>query len=195
MKPSALIATEEFDMCKKYFKEVLNGKSAKFEMNVINRKRERRLLRCSLLPIIVHKQVVGVFMIARDITTYRQDEELMITSEKMSVIGQMAGAVAHEIRNPLTSLKGFVQVMQASKETNDTYLDIMMSEIDRINLISSEMLILGKKRHVSFEKTNLCEILKQVITLMEAQANLNNVSILLKETAKGLFMFRLMQIS
>lgn len=35
--------------------------------------------------------------------------------------------------------------MQASKETNDTYLDIMMSEIDRINLISSEMLILGKK--------------------------------------------------
>ena len=34
--------------------------------------------------------------------------------------------------------------MQASKETNDTYLDIMMSEIDRINLISSEMLILGK---------------------------------------------------
>ncbi len=184
MKPSALIAAEEFDMCKEYFKEVLNGKGAKFEMNVINRKRERRLLRCSLLPIIVHKQVVGVFMIARDITTYRQDEELMITSEKMSVIGQMAGAVAHEIRNPLTSLKGFVQVMQASKETNDTYLDIMMSEIDRINLISSEMLILGKKQHVSFEKTNLCEILKQVITLMEAQANLNNVSILLKETAK-----------
>lgn len=45
------------------------------------------------------------------------------------------------------------------------------------------------------KKTNLCEILKQVITLMEAQANLNNVSILLKETAKGLLMFRLMQIS
>ena len=86
MKPSALIAAEEFDMCKEYFKEVLNGKGAKFEMNVINRKRERRLLRCSLLPIIVHKQVVGVFMIARDITTYRQDEELMITSEKCRLL-------------------------------------------------------------------------------------------------------------
>ncbi|UZW66726.1 ATP-binding protein [Priestia flexa] len=60
---------------------------------------------------------------------------------------------------------------------DDRYLDIMMAEIDRINLISSEMLILGKKQHVAFEVTNLNEVLKQVLILMEAQANFNNISL------------------
>ncbi|MCG3055779.1 PAS domain S-box protein, partial [Escherichia coli] len=162
MKTSELIADDDQSLCHEHFRNVLKGKSAKYELKIVNQQGQVRLLRSSLLPIIVNGQVVGVFMIARDITNYRRDEELMIASEKMSVIGQLAAAVAHEVRNPLTSLKGFVQVMQATKQVDDRYLDIMMAEIDRINLISSEMLILGKKQHVAFEVTNLNEVLKQV---------------------------------
>ena len=58
------------------------------------------MLRCSLLPIVVNEEIIGVFGIARDITNYRANEEMMIASEKLSVIGQLAAAVAHEIRNP-----------------------------------------------------------------------------------------------
>ncbi|WP_350019741.1 ATP-binding protein [Priestia flexa] len=178
MKTSELIAEENKNICHEHFRNVLKGESAKYELKIINQKGQVRLLRSSLLPIVVNSQVVGVFMIARDITNYRRDEELMIASEKMSVIGQLAAAVAHEVRNPLTSLKGFVQVMQATKQVDERYLDIMMAEIDRINLISSEMLILGKKQHVAFEVTNLNEVLKQVLILMEAQANFNNISLI-----------------
>lgn len=55
MKFLVFIVVEEFDMCKEYFKEVLNGKGVKFEMNVINRKWERWLFRCFLFFIIVYK--------------------------------------------------------------------------------------------------------------------------------------------
>ncbi|MCD7036514.1 ATP-binding protein [Metabacillus sp. GX 13764] len=184
------IAAEEWEASKQAFQQVLQGHPQKFETVIVNRKQEKLILRCSLLPIVVEKQVSGVFGVARDITEVRKSEELMISSEKMSVIGQLAAAVAHEIRNPLTSLKGFIQLMQATKEVDDTHLDIMMSEVDRINLIAGEMLILGKKQEVRFQVENLSEILKQVFVLLEAQAHLDNVSLVLEEELeRGLYVY------
>jgi signal transduction histidine kinase len=95
----------------------------------------------------------------------------------MSVIGQLAAAVAHEIRNPLTSLKGFIQLMQTTGSVNHDHLDIMHSEVERIDLISGEMLILGKQQDLQYQPENIDSILRQVIVLMEAQANIDNVSI------------------
>ena len=82
-------------------------------------------------------------MVGRDITNARREEELMIMSEKTSVIGHLAASVAHEICNPLTSIKGFIQLMQSTKELDQRYLEIILEEINRINTITSEMLILG----------------------------------------------------
>jgi signal transduction histidine kinase len=96
-------------------------------------------------------------------------------SEKLSVIGHLAAAVAHEIRNPLTSLKGFVQLMDMTQEVNPLHSDIMLKEIDRINIISSELLILGKKQDVAFRRIDLADSLQQVFTLMKAETNLNNI--------------------
>ncbi|MFC0044918.1 ATP-binding protein [Metabacillus iocasae] len=184
---SKWVVPEDVERVKFYFSEALKGKPSKFEFQVLNREEERRILRSSLLPIIVHNEISGVFMIGRDITNFRRDEERMIESEKMSVIGQMAAAVAHEIRNPLTSLKGFVQLIQVTKEVNHDHLDIMMSEINRINLISSEMLILGKKQHVSFQKEEINELLKQVVVLMIAEANLHDISIELEHSDEKMY--------
>ncbi|WP_456272142.1 ATP-binding protein [Bacillus sp. AK031] len=172
-----LVHPEEREQVTASFMETLHGNPEKFEMKVINKTSQEKLLRCSLLPIIVNEEIIGVFGIARDITLYRKNEEMMIASEKLSVIGQLAAAVAHEIRNPLTSLKGFVQLMQVTKKAEDSHLEIMLSEIERINLISGEMLILGKQQDILFGKEDINDIIKQVIVLMEAQANLDNVKI------------------
>ncbi|MFY4776394.1 ATP-binding protein [Metabacillus sp. RGM 3146] len=190
LKVSGFIIAEEMEASRKAYQEVLSGKPQKFEVTILNRTNEKLILRCSLLPIVVREEVRGVFGIARDITEFRKNEELMIVSEKMSVIGQLAAAVAHEIRNPLTSLKGFVQLMHMTKEVDENHLDIMMSEIDRINLISGEMLILGKKQEVHFQKENLSEVLRQVIVLLEAQAHLDDVSLhYKKEYSENAFVF------
>ncbi|MGD6966024.1 ATP-binding protein [Rossellomorea vietnamensis] len=172
-----LIHSDDRDYVKGLFKNTLMGKPEKFEMNIFGKSGNNRLLRCTLLPIIVDEKIIGVFGMARDITHYRENEEMMIASEKLSVIGQLAAAVAHEIRNPLTSLKGFVQLMQVTKKADDKHLGIMLSEIERINLISGEMLILGKQQDILFGKEEVNDTIKQVIVLMEAQANLDNVEI------------------
>ncbi|SCC18633.1 two-component system, sporulation sensor kinase E [[Bacillus] enclensis] len=168
---------EDIKVVTGHFIDTLSGKGSMFETNIHLAGEKAKILRCSFIPIIVSGEVTGVFAIARDITQFRKNEEMMIVSEKMSVIGQLAAAVAHEIRNPLTSLKGFIQLMQTTGSVNRDHLDIMLSEVDRIDLISGEMLILGKQQDLHYQIENVDSILKQVIVLMKAQANIDNVSI------------------
>ncbi|WP_421383851.1 ATP-binding protein [Bacillus salacetis] len=172
-----LIHPEDREQVEQLFIETLKGNASRFEMKISTKFNQDRLLRCSLLPIVVEGKIIGVFGIARDITHYRKNEEMMIASEKLSVIGQLAAAVAHEIRNPLTSLKGFVQLMQVTKRVEEKHLSIMLSEIERINLISGEMLILGRQPDIAFAREEVNDIIEQVLVLMEAQANLDNVKI------------------
>ena len=173
-----LVSVNEKDKIISYFHQVLNKETVKFETTFDEVKDHTKIIRCSLFPIIVQKEIVGVYAVGRDITNARREEELMIMSEKTSVIGHLAASVAHEIRNPLTSIKGFIQLMQSTKELDQRYLEIILEEINRINTITSEMLILGKNQAVSYQRLDIRESIHQVWTLMKAQTNLNNIELL-----------------
>ncbi|PJN91034.1 PAS domain-containing sensor histidine kinase [Bacillus sp. mrc49] len=175
-----LINWNEAEKISAFFTQSLQGEAVKFETTFQNMRNEKRIIRVTFLPIIVQSEMLGVYAIVRDITEVRREEELMVLSEKVSVIGHLAAAVAHEIRNPLTSLKGFVQLMDITKEVNPLHSDIMLKEIDRINIISSELLILGKKQDVVFRRIDLADSVQQVFTLMKAETNLNNIEMVLK---------------
>ena len=82
--------------------------------------------------------------IGRDISQQKRTEAMLLKKEKLSVVGELAAGIAHEIRNPLTSLKGFIQLMHETDEVTKEYLEIMSKEIDRINQIVSELLVLAK---------------------------------------------------
>lgn len=113
----------------------------------------------------------------RDVTERKQAEEFMRRSEKLSLVGQMAAGVAHEIRNPLTSIKGFSQLLKEKNDTYKDYYEIMISELDRINEIVNEFMFLAKPNPVEFKKVKLSSILDHVISLMNTQAIINNVNI------------------
>ncbi|MCT8137269.1 GHKL domain-containing protein [Anaerobacillus sp. CMMVII] len=99
-------------------------------------------------------------------------------TEKLSLVGQLAAGVAHEIRNPLTSIKGFMQLVKSTKECKDFYIDIILSELERTESIIYEFLSLAKPNEIKhMEKTNITEILVKVIQLLEAQAHLQGVTI------------------
>jgi PAS domain S-box-containing protein len=108
----------------------------------------------------------GLVIIGRDITTLRQTEERLNRTEKLSVVGELSASVAHEIRNPLTSLKGFVQLLQ-----------IMLDELNRINHIVGELLLLAKPQHLKYSKLAIQRILNDVISLLAVEASLYNVQI------------------
>jgi two-component system, sporulation sensor kinase E len=113
--------------------------------------------------------------ITRDVTESKKMEELLRRSEKLTTVGQLAAGVAHEIRNPLTTLRGFLQFQQQRNVLNLNHTDIMLSELDRINLIVSEFLILAKPQAVHFQKKDVRFILGDVISLLDSQANMVNI--------------------
>ncbi len=121
------------------------------------------------------EEVVAIAEISRNITARKQSEEVIRRTEKLSVIGQLAAGVAHEIRNPLTTLRGFVQLGQKQGTLPSAYLDIMLPELDRINLIVSEFLVLAKPQLSQFKPTDMAELLRDMISLLESQASLVNV--------------------
>lgn len=119
--------------------------------------------------------VVGIL---QDVTERKQAEEMVRKSELLSVVGQMAAGVAHEIRNPLTSLKGFVQLLQAHPSGKQEYFSIMLSELNRIEFIISEFLVLAKPQVVIHQEREIQPLLEHILVLAETHATMHNVQII-----------------
>lgn len=97
--------------------------------------------------------------------------------EKLAVIGQMAAAIGHEIRNPLSSLKGFTQLQHEAKTDANEYYPIMIQEIDRINSIVEDLMYLGKPREMVFEKARINEIIDYTLSISNQQAEIQGISV------------------
>ncbi|WP_123039267.1 ATP-binding protein [Cohnella candidum] len=121
-----------------------------------------------------------------DITERKMSEQYLIRSEKLSVVGQLAAGVAHEIRNPLTALKGFTQLLHQNSDENRKYYEIMLTELERINYIVGEFMVLSKPHNrQQFKEHDIHRILTSIIPILESQAILHNV-ILRVETSQDL---------
>lgn len=109
----------------------------------------------------------------------REEESRILQAEKLAVVGELAAGMAHEIRNPLTSIKGFIQMAANRKDYSlaPEYLDIILSEITRIETIVNETMVLAKPTPVQFKSIDLRRTLEDVCTLMEPQALLHKVKV------------------
>ncbi|MED4584798.1 ATP-binding protein [Brevibacillus choshinensis] len=130
---------------------------------------------CATNAIISGKSTC--YVLIRDITERKRAQEFLQNSEKLALVGQLAAGIAHEIRNPLTSLKGFVQLMQKDGMRKPEYFAIMSSELARIELIVNELLVLAKPHAAAFEARDLSNLISHVVTLLETEAILRKVMI------------------
>jgi two-component system sporulation sensor kinase B len=107
-------------------------------------------------------------------------QEELINAEKFQLIGEMAASISHEIRNPLTSTRGFLQLLQSSpysEEERKVYLDIAISGIDQANHVLTDYLTFAKP---SIDKVQVLDIKQEVLnvlTLITPLANFANVII------------------
>ncbi|WP_438445327.1 ATP-binding protein [Gorillibacterium sp. sgz5001074] len=109
-----------------------------------------------------------------DITDRRKTEEILRKSDRMLIVSQLAAGVAHEIRNPLTSIKGFLQI--SKPHLQDLHYRVMLSELERIEQIIREFLLIAKPQPMeSFRDSSLGGILENVISLVNTQAVMNNI--------------------
>lgn len=115
--------------------------------------------------------------IGRDISSLKKAEQLLVTKEKLSVVGELSAGIAHEIKNPLTAIKGFIQLIHKSGKTNKDHVNLVLSEIDRINDIVSEMLILSKPHTKKLVIFPLEDAIQYVIDLVSNESLKNNIHI------------------
>ncbi|MDQ0243832.1 two-component system, sporulation sensor kinase E [Bacillus fengqiuensis] len=121
--------------------------------------------------------IPGLYMtMMRDVTEKKAMQEQIRKSDTMQVVGQLAAGIAHEIRNPMTALKGFIQLLQGNvTEDYSLYFDVMTSELRRIETIITDFLVLAKPQAVKYEERNVSQILKDTTDLLGAEAALTNI--------------------
>lgn len=138
-------------------------------------------------PLWLDGRVIGRVLTFRDITKQKQAEHTMQQSEekfqtemahleRLNLIGQMAAGIGHEIRNPMTTIRGFLQVLSNKKDCMKywEYYKLMIAELDRANDIITEFLSLAKERLVRRHSKNMNVIIKSLLPLIEADAIVAN---------------------
>ncbi|MEH7238175.1 ATP-binding protein [Bacillus sp. JJ1562] len=139
-----------------------------------------KLFDCTATPVLDEDdEVEHIMVVAKDITEKRRAEELLWKSEKLSLVGELAAGVAHEIRNPLTSIKGFIQLFQQGVRKEE-YFDVVLSELNRVEEIIKEFLSLAKPQEAQLKPVNIPSLLKEIDTLMKSEATLKNVEIIIE---------------
>jgi two-component system sporulation sensor kinase A len=175
----SLLHPDERERAHADFHQMIRSKKpSEFEYYYLHKDGRALLFEIKGRPVLgPNGEVENVVVVGRDITERRKAEDLLRNSDKLSMLGELAAGIAHEIRNPLTALKGFIQLLQAEGTANEQYLQIMLSEIDRITFITNELLLLAKPQAHRYREHALLPLLQNVIKLLEPQANLKNVRI------------------
>lgn len=175
-----LVPPENSEAAKERTKKILNGENFySFETKDMKKNGTFFDAQLTLSPIYdKNNEIVAISVITRDISYRKKAEKLMVQSEKLKLAGEIAAGVAHEIRNPMTVISGFIQMMNADdKHPYQSYTKLIASELERINLIISEFLILAKPHVSSAKEFKLEEIVQDVVLLFRPELNLRGIQL------------------
>jgi len=124
---------------------------------------------------------IGFESIVRDITARKLLEQDVSRLDRLNTVGQMAASVAHEIRNPMTTVRGYLQFFLNKQEfmKYKSQFELLIGELDRTNSIIKEYLSLSRDRIAEFQPAMLNDIIEALYPLVKADANAANKDIVL----------------
>ena len=126
----------------------------------------------------MNKEIIGFVISIDDITEKKGLESQVIRNEQLAALGELSAGIAHEIKNPLTSIKGFSQILP--KKLNDKkfllkFSNIIQTEVKRLNKIIEGLLQFARPKGKKFENHSVENIANAVIELMGYQFKKNNI--------------------
>lgn len=129
-----------------------------------------------------NKDVESVTLVVRDITAQKKIDDQMRRLDELNIIGQLAASISHEIRNPISVVKGFLQILSEKDELTQytDYLDMMVSEINRVDSMMSEFLAFGRLNTGIMKQHNLNDIIHTLLPLLKADASKSDMQVLVE---------------
>lgn len=128
----------------------------------------------SISPIVAEDGLCsGAVLVIRDLREIRQLEERVRRNERLAAVGRLAAGVAHEIRNPLSSIRGFARYLShslADRPKEQQYADIIIKEMDRINRVVSDLLTFARPLQLKTQPADIAELVTHTLRLVESDA-------------------------
>ncbi|QTM99579.1 PAS domain S-box protein [Sediminibacillus dalangtanensis] len=136
-----------------------------------------RICLVDVLPLYDNfHRLTGAFAQFRDMTSYHELQKQVIQSEKLSAVGKLGAGFAHEIRNPLASIIGLVQLLRENNEHNK-YLQIITDELERMKTLVNQFVLLGKPTKLQKMNSEVVQLIRNTVDLMNSNARLNKIQI------------------
>lgn len=127
----------------------------------------------SICPFRNPRGIITHFLrVSEDITESKRIEKEMARLDRLNLVGEMAAGLGHEIRNPMTSVRGFLQLLAGKEDclAYKDYYNLMIDELDRANSIITEYLSMAKNKAIVLEIKSLSSILEAIEPLISADA-------------------------
>ena len=142
--------------------------------------RSRALLLAALAVIDGDRRHVGTMLLMQDVSEVKQLEEELKRNERLAALGEMAAGVAHELRNPLSSIKGLALLLKSKFTANSTdreAADILVREVERLNRSIGELLDYARPDRLEKATVSLNEIVGKALTLLRVDADAAGIEI------------------
>lgn len=135
----------------------------------------------SISPLVDHKgQSIGRIVNFQDLTEVRQMEDQVKRAERLAVIGTLAAGVAHEIRNPLASISGSIELLGSDPSTDEdsaALMRIVTREIERLNGLITELLDYANPRAPNLAGFDLCEVVRDTLRVFAQTEKFSRVDV------------------
>ncbi len=125
----------------------------------------------------------GTVLLFRDLSDVKALQDQVKRAERLASLGKLAAGVAHEIRNPLGSLKGFLQYFQRKLKLegqDKTYLTVMVNEVDRLNAVISNLLEFSRPKVPERKPADIAELIRHVLMLVDSDLQAKQLKISLE---------------
>ena len=155
-----------------FFEEIGRRKTPyRFDAEVLRKDSIKVVLGMTVSPLKNEKkETTGVIGIFQDITRIKELEDEMKKKDRLAMVGEMAAGMAHEVRNPLASLIGSMQLLREElklNEENSHLLDIALRETDRLNLIITNFLTYTRPVPLNKRQCDIKELITDAITFLK----------------------------
>ncbi|MDK9707920.1 MAG: ATP-binding protein [Desulforhopalus sp.] len=161
----------------------VSGEQGERQKEILLDSDPKKPMTLSLASIVVRDAdggLAGEVLLIRDLTGVKLLEKELQRSERLAALGKMAAGVAHELRNPLSSIKGLAMLLQSQVSAtgcSGENAEILVKEVERLNRSIGELLDYARPGQLKKEQTRIGDIIEKTVSLVQVDAESYNISI------------------